>query len=182
MNSKESRTKCVFFDRDGIVNEPPDPARYVLDWPAFHLIPAFVECVRTVQGCGYEAAIVTNQRCVSLGLIRAVDLEALHRKLIRLLKREYGLRLLDIACCPHDVGQCSCRKPEPGMLLQLAARHKLDLGRSWMVGDSETDVEAGRRAGCRTIRVGALSGPSRADFRVATVQDLPGRLAELLKR
>lgn len=172
--------KCVFFDRDGIVNESPGAGKYVLDWEAFRLIPEFPECLRVAHRHGYEAAIVTNQRAVALGLIRADQVEAMHQRLRELLEREYGLSLLDIVYCPHNTGECSCRKPEPGMLLAVAARHDIDLRRSWMVGDSETDVEAGRRAGCRTIRVGLSSSPSRADFRVDTLQALPARLDAIL--
>ncbi len=182
MNSHESRGKCIFFDRDGVVNEAPDLARYVLDWRTFRLIPAFPECVRVANRNGYEAAIVSNQRCVALGLIRADQVEAIHRRLRELLEKEHGVSLLDIVYCPHAIGACACRKPQPGLLLDLAARHALDLGRCWMVGDAETDVEAGRRAGCRTIRVGAPDASSRADVRVAAMPELPARLEALLKK
>jgi D-glycero-D-manno-heptose 1,7-bisphosphate phosphatase len=174
--------KCVFFDRDGIVNESPGAGKYVLDWESFRLIPEFPECLRVAQWHGYEAAIVTNQRAVALGILRAGQVESMHRRLQELLQREYGLSLLEIVYCPHNTGECSCRKPEPGMLLAIAARHAVDLGRSWMVGDAETDVEAGRRAGCRTIRVGLPSTPSRADCRVENMQDLPARLDLLLRK
>jgi D-glycero-D-manno-heptose 1,7-bisphosphate phosphatase len=172
--------KCVFFDRDGIVNESPGAGKYVLDWAGFRLNPEFPECLRAVRRAGYAAAIVTNQRAVALGLTSAERVAEIHRRLAELLEKQSGLRLLDIACCPHNTGECACRKPQPGMLLDIAARHGIDLRQSWMVGDAETDIEAGRRAGCRTIRVGPLSEPSQADFRVAALRDLPARLAELL--
>lgn len=175
-----SQKKCVFFDRDGIVNESPGAGKYVLSWNDFRLIPEFPECLRVVQRRGYEAAIVTNQRAVALGLLRADQVEAIHQRLRDLLKREYGLSLLDIVYCPHNTGECSCRKPEPGMLLAIAARHDVDLRQSWMAGDTEGDVEAGRRAGCRTIRVGSPTAVSLADVRVDTLQALPARLESLL--
>ena len=172
--------KCVFFDRDGIVNESPGPEKYVLSWKTFRLLPEFPECLRVAQRHGYEAAIVTNQRAVALGLLRADQVEAIHQRLRELLEREHRLSFLDIVYCPHNTGECSCRKPEPGMLLAIAARHAIDLSRSWMVGDAETDVAAGRRAGCRTIRVGATSEASQADYCVANLQALPARLDSLL--
>ncbi|MBU4198466.1 MAG: HAD-IIIA family hydrolase [Verrucomicrobia bacterium] len=172
--------KCVFFDRDGIVNKSPGAGKYVLGWEEFHLVPEFPECLQIAHCCGYEAAIVTNQRAVALGLLSASRLDAIHQRLRDLLEREYRQSVLDILYCPHDVGACACRKPNPGMLLTIAARHAVDLGRSWMVGDAETDVEAGRRAGCRTILVGPASADARADARVDTIQALPALLESLL--
>jgi len=176
-----SQKKCVFFDRDGIVNESPGVEGYVLSWEKFHLIPEFPECLRVVHRHGYEAAIVTNQRAVALGLLRADQLEAIHQNLRTLLEREYGLFLLDIIYCPHQPGMCSCRKPKPGMLLTIATRHDVDLRQSWMVGDSESDIEAGQRAGCRTILVGSPPAVSQANIRVDTMQALPSRLDALLE-
>lgn len=175
-----TQKKCVFFDRDGIVNESPGAGKYVLGWEEFHLVPEFPECLRIVHRCGYEAAIVTNQRAVALGLLSAGQLEAIHQRLRDLLEQKYRQSLLDILYCPHDIGGCTCRKPSPGMLLTLAARHAVDLGQSWMVGDAETDVEAGHRAGCRTILVGSAPADSRADVRVAALQALPALLESLL--
>lgn len=175
-----TQRKCVFFDRDGIVNESPGAGKYVLSWEEFHLAPEFPECLRIAHRCGYEAAIVTNQRVVALGLISAGRLEAIHQRLRDLLERDYRQGLLDILYCPHDAGVCACRKPSPGMLLTLAARHDIDLGRSWMVGDAETDVEAGERAGCRTILVGPVPADAQPDARVDALPALPALLESLL--
>lgn len=129
---------------------------------------------------GYQAAIVTNQRAVARGLMTLEDLADIHRRLKRLLMRQYGLALLDIACCPHNENECSCRKPSPGMILSLAKKHKLDLAASWMIGDSETDVEAGRRAGCKTILVADETGESKADARVPSMRALAKRIRAIL--
>lgn len=170
--------RCVFFDRDGIVNASPGADCYVTRWEDFHLLPEFVEALRIVRAHGYQAVVVTNQRAVARGLVSAAEVEAMHRRLQDLLRQNYRLDLLDVAYCPHDVGECDCRKPAPGMLLAMAAKHHLDLAASWMVGDSETDIEAGRRAGCRTIRVNGDETVSKADWRVPAMKDLP----ELLER
>jgi len=172
--------RCVFFDRDGIVNASPGADRYVLCWEEFHLLPEFVEVLRVVRAHGYQAVIVTNQRAVARGLVSATEVEAMHRKLRDLLSQKYQLDILDVAYCPHDVGECDCRKPSPGMLKAMAAKHGLDLAASWMVGDAETDIEAGRRAGCRTIRVNGDETVSKADWRVATMKDLPVLLERVL--
>jgi len=172
--------RCVFFDRDGIVNASPGPDRYVLRWEEFHLLPEFVEVLRVVRAHGYQAVIVTNQRSVARGLMSAEDVEAMHRKLRDLLLKSYALELLDVQYCPHDAGECDCRKPSPGMLKAMAAKHGLDLAASWMVGDAETDIEAGRRAGCRTILVNGDESISKADWRVAAMKDLPALLERVL--
>jgi len=178
--TKKKKQKCVFFDRDGIVNESPGPGRYVTRWDDFHLIPEFPACLRSVLKMGYEAAIVTNQRAVARGLMTLDDLEDIHRRLKQLLMRRYGLALLDIAYCPHDKNECSCRKPNPGMILAVAGKHHLDLAGSWMVGDSETDVEAGRRAGCRTILVSGRADDSKADVRISSMRVLAEKISAIL--
>lgn len=176
-----AKQKCVFFDRDGIVNESPGPGRYVTCWQDFRLIPEFPICLRSVLKLGYQAALVTNQRAVARGLMSRKDLEDIHRRLRRLLARQYGLALLDIAYCPHNIKECSCRKPNPGMLLALAAGHDLDLAASWMIGDSETDVEAGRRAGCRTILVSAKIRRTKADVRITSMRVLAKKIDDIIK-
>lgn len=172
--------RCVFFDRDGIVNPSPGIGYYVTRWEDFHLLPDFVKALRVTRARGYQAVIVTNQRCVALGLVSAATIAAMHRKLQELLRQTFALEILDVAYCPHNEGECNCRKPAPGMLLAMAKKHGLDLAASWMVGDTESDVEAGRRAGCRTIRVNGDQTPSQADWRVRAMQDLPALLEKVL--
>jgi len=169
--------RCVFFDRDGIVNEAP-ASRYVLRWEDFRLQPAFIESLRVVRRCCYEAVIVTNQRCIARGLVDRSVVDMIHFRLRERLRHEYDLDVLDILVCPHDEGQCECRKPKPGLLVEAARRHGIELKCSWMVGDQDRDIEAGRRAGCRTIRVGGGSGT--ADVEVAVIEDLPGALERAL--
>ncbi len=170
--------RCVFFDRDGIVNVSPGPG-YVERWEDFHLQPEFVAAARTAQAAGYGCIIITNQRGVALGRMRAETLQVIHARLEAQLAAD-GVRLLGIEVCPHERDTCTCRKPQPGMLLRAAHTHDLDLDASWMVGDQETDVEAGRRAGCRTIRVSAGTDPTRADFRIDTMAALPALLEQVL--
>lgn len=172
--------RCVFFDRDGIVNASPGAGRYVLGWDEFHLLPEFVEALRIVRAQGYQAVVVTNQRAIARGLVSVAVVEAMHRNLRDLLKKSYSLDLLDVVYCPHDVGVCECRKPAPGMLQAMAAKYGLDLAASWMVGDAETDIEAGRCAGCRTILVNGAEAVSSADYRVAAMKDLPELLGRVL--
>lgn len=170
---------CVFFDRDGIVNRSPGPG-YVERLEDFHILPEFIECLRVVLRRGYEAVIVTNQRGVALGRVSAETVQSMHDHLEHELARE-GLNVLDIMVCPHDNDECTCRKPNPGMFLEAARRHDIDLTRSWAVGDNERDVEAGCRAGCRTVLVGRVGERSVADHRVARLEDLAAFLREHLE-
>lgn len=171
--------KCIFFDRDGIVNQSPGDG-YVLRWDDFHLLPEFVETLRITTRLGYAAVIVTNQRGVALGLMSAETVEDIHRRLRAVLKDQHGLDLLDIRYCPHDRDACDCRKPKPGMILDAARLHQIDLSRSWMIGDSPRDAEAGRAAGCQTILVGAKADPALADATFADMQSLCSGIAKIL--
>lgn len=146
--------KCFFFDRDGIINESPGEGKYVKSWEEFKLIPDFIEILRIIQKLGFEAVVVTNQRGIALGIMSEKDIWMIHTKLMMLLMSQYKLKLLDILYCPHDEGQCNCRKPQPGMLLEAAKKHMINLRLSWMVGDDPRDIEAGHSAGCKTILVG----------------------------
>ena len=171
--------KCVFFDRDGIVNRSPGPG-YVERWEEFHLLPEFVEVLRLVRRRGYAAVIVTNQRGVALGRMSATTVETMHRRLGEVLKLQYRLDLLDVLYCPHDKESCECRKPKPGMLLEAARRHAIDLAGSWMIGDSPKDMEAGKAAGCRTILVNATETSPQADQQVADMAALRLSIAAIL--
>ncbi len=170
--------RCVFFDRDGVVNPSPGPG-YVERREDFHLHPAFIPAAQAVQARGYGIAIVTNQRGVARGMITPEALADIHAHMTALL-RAAGVELLGIYCCTHERNTCTCRKPQPGLLLAAARAHALDLGACWMVGDNETDVEAGRRAGCRTVLVSRTPGRTRATVVVDSIAELAGRLAALL--
>ncbi len=172
--------KCIFFDRDGVVNQTPGPG-YVERWDDFYLLPAFVESLRVVADCGYVAVVITNQRGVARGIMSIDSVDEIHANLRSVLKSEYDLELLDIYCCPHDNNECDCRKPQPGMILQAAEQYGIDLSASWMIGDSRTDIEAGDAAGCKTIYVGDKEDPSGENIRIGSMSDLPELLRMLLK-
>ena len=171
-------TPCVFFDRDGIVNESPGPG-YVERVADFHLIPAFLEALAIAAERGYEAVIVTNQRGVGRGLMTAETLADIHAEL-RQSVQEAGLAVRDIYVCTANDNAHPNRKPNPGMLIEAAERHELDLSRSWMIGDNEKDVLAGKRAGCRTILVNDGDASTDADHRVPTMAELAACLRSVL--
>lgn len=172
--------KCVFFDRDGIVNQSPGPG-YVERWEDFHLLPEFVDTLRTVTDLGYVSVIISNQRGVALGRMSAETVDDMHQRLQAILRKQHGLGLLDILYCPHDRNACDCRKPKPGMILEAARRHEIDLSQSWMIGDSPSDAQAGKAAGCRTILVGEKAAPGLADHVFKDMDELRSGIAKLLE-
>jgi D-glycero-D-manno-heptose 1,7-bisphosphate phosphatase len=170
--------RCVFFDRDGIVNRRP-VGRYVTRKDEFHLLPAFVEALEVVREKGYAAVVVTNQSGIERGHMTHETVREIHDHLDGML-RASGLALLDIVVCPSADDGHPDRKPNPGMLLRAAARHGIDLDRSWMVGDQERDVLAGKRAGCRTVLVEGPDESTEAEFRLRDVAELPAFLRQHL--
>jgi D-glycero-D-manno-heptose 1,7-bisphosphate phosphatase len=138
--------------------------------------------VKEVVAHGYSAVVVTNQRCVARGIVSLDTIDIIHSHLRMVLKEEHDIDLLDLIFCPHDRDDgCECRKPKPGMLLTVAQRHGIDVASSWMIGDHETDIEAGRAAGCRTIRVLYDESETGADFSVKNMVELQTRIPEILE-
>jgi D,D-heptose 1,7-bisphosphate phosphatase len=147
--------RAVFIDKDGtLVTDVPynaDPAKITL-------APFAGMALARLKQAGFLLVLVTNQSGVARGYFPEIMLVGVFNQLNRLLGEE-GVRLDDCFYCPHHPQavvkkyrcSCDCRKPQPGMLLEAAKKHDLDLGQSWMIGDILDDVEAGARAGCRTI-------------------------------
>jgi D-glycero-D-manno-heptose 1,7-bisphosphate phosphatase len=171
--------KCVFFDRDGIVNRSPGPG-YVEKLEDFELLPDFVHVLHAVRRLGYEAVIVTNQRGIARGLMTRSAVEEIHAYLRTVLAEDHGLQFLDILYCPHKENECECRKPKPGLLIRASQEHDIDLQSSWMVGDQEKDIEAGSSAGCRTILVTPEDVDTKADFKVKDLKALEVLLTRML--
>jgi histidinol-phosphate phosphatase family protein len=145
--------RAVFIDRDGVINQKPREGEYVTSWDDFHILPGVAEAVTLLKRTGFAVIVVTNQRCVAKGLLAVSKLEEMHTRMRESLSR-LGAILDGVYYCPHDYESlCHCRKPAPGMLLKAAQEHGLDLRSSWMVGDSEIDMQAGKNAGCKTARV-----------------------------
>ncbi len=169
---------CVFFDRDGVVNRSPGPG-YVNHLDDFHILPGFADCVRAAAEKGIPSVVVTNQRGIERGITPPGQLDAMHRRLRGELARE-GLELLDILVCTADDNAHPDRKPNPGMLRTAAKRHHLDLSRSWMIGDRESDVQTGLNAGvAATVLVEDGTTPSAATYRVP---DMPACAALLRQK
>lgn len=152
-----NKQKAIFLDRDGTINKYVGFLRNIDD---FELIEGVSEAIKKINQSGYLAIVVTNQPVIARGEVTWDELNEIHRKMATLLGM-HGAYIDGMYICPHhpDKGfegerpeykfDCDCRKPKPGLLLQAAKDYNIDLCESYMIGDSERDVEAGKAAGCK---------------------------------
>ena len=146
-------TKAAFLDRDGVINRKLPEGQYVTRWEEFHFLPKVADAIAALKSSGFRVIVVSNQRCVAKGLLSLSGLELIHQRMLATLASANAL-IDGVYFCPHEkYPPCTCRKPEPGMLLSAAQAHGINLVNSWMIGDSETDVQAGKNAGCKTARI-----------------------------
>lgn len=141
------------MDRDGVINRKAPADGYITRWGDFHILPGAAEGIALLNRAGFRTIVITNQRCVAKGLLTIPELEEIHRHMSKTLA-ESGARIDAVYYCPHDLEDaCDCRKPAPGMLLEAARAGGIDLAKSWMIGDSDIDMQAGRSVGCKTARL-----------------------------
>ena len=171
--------KAVLLDRDGVINEKAPEGEYVTRWEDFRFLAGAREGISKFNRAGYKVIVVSNQRCVAKGLITESELQALHQKMTSQLTAE-GAVIDKIYYCPHDYPDaCDCRKPAPGMLLQAASENGLNLQKTWMIGDSQSDMVAGRSAGCKTALVTQLNKSGiYADLVVDSLLEAARRIIE----
>jgi histidinol-phosphate phosphatase family protein len=154
-----SSSKAVFLDRDGVLTR--ERSDYVKTPDELEVLPGIGPPLRDLRKIGFRLVIVTNQSVVDRGLATHEEMGRIHEKLQSELKR-MGCSIDAIYYCPHLPGAgCSCRKPEPGLILRAAKDLGIDIASSWMIGDKEIDLEAAKRAGCRGVRVETNQGGLR---------------------
>ena len=143
--------RTAFLDRDGVVNEKMPEGQYVTRWEEFRLLPGVTDAIRRLNHAGIRIILVSNQRGIALGLYSASDLDRIHGGLLSVLE-SHNAYLDGIYYCPHDKGECDCRKPLPGLFNQAAANFSdIDASTSVMIGDSLSDMEFARRLGMMCI-------------------------------
>ncbi len=172
------KCRAVFLDRDGVLNEAvirdgkPYPPSSIAE---LVIAPEIKPALLLLRNAGFLLIVVSNQPDVRRGKTAREDVEAINAALCA------QLPLDEIRTCYHDdADQCSCRKPAPGMLLEAALAHKLDLPASFIVGDRWRDVEAGFRAGCKTVFLDRGYREKRPDRADAVVRSLPEAVAWIL--
>jgi D-glycero-D-manno-heptose 1,7-bisphosphate phosphatase len=181
---------AAFLDRDGTLNEE---VGYVRTPEDLQLVPGAAAAVRRLNDRGITVCVISNQSGVARGFLTEADLTGIHAKLTDELRRE-GARADRIYYCPHHPAagiapfnvECDCRKPAPGMLLRAGQELGIDLSRSFVVGDSVVDMQAGLAVGATTILV--LTGYGRAsreecrekDIRIAHVAESVARAVDFI--
>lgn len=156
-----NKQKAIFLDRDGTINKY---VGYLRTPEQFELLEGVGEAIRKINLSGYLAIVVTNQPVIARGEVTVDGLQEIHNKMETMLGKE-GAYLDGVYYCPHHPDKgfageveelkivCECRKPKAGLLLQAAKDFNIDLSQSWMIGDSENDVLAGKNAGCKTALI-----------------------------
>lgn len=173
-----NKQKAIFLDRDGTINKYVGFLRNIDD---FELIDGVSEAIKMINQSGYLAIVVTNQPVIARGEVSWEELHEIHKKMETLLGKD-GAYIDGLYICPHhpDKGfegerpeykfDCDCRKPKPGLLLQAAKDFNFDLSQSYMIGDSERDVEAGRNAGCKES---IMVDTNKQDALLEVIEQLP---------
>jgi len=157
--------KAIFLDRDGVINKvllnngkPFSPRKF----EEFELLPEVEKVLNSFKDIGFINIVITNQPDIARGLMRMKELDKMHLLIRKRLPVE------DILVCPHDdIHDCNCRKPKPGMIIEAAERRSINLKKSFLIGDTWKDIEAGKAAGCKTILIDMpYNKDVQVDFRV----------------
>lgn len=144
--------RCVFLDRDGVINEKPGPHEYIHSVGEFRLLPNIADWIRLFNALGYMVIVVTNQRGVARGLMTEAALASIHGRMLEELAAK-GARIDDIFYCPHEENSCECRKPKPGLVYAARDKWNIDLAHSLLLGDSDSDEQLAAACGIRFLRV-----------------------------
>ena len=167
--NRTAKGPAIFIDRDGVIN-CRRPGDYVLDWSQFVFMPGIREALKQLSTFGLPMIIISNQAAVGKGLLDPAGLEAITARMNEALLAD-GTSLAAAYYCTHRIeDRCPCRKPKPALLLSAAADFNIDLSRSIFIGDSDTDVQAARAAGCASVLYGSdvtLHPTSPSDLPVA---------------
>lgn len=153
--------KCIFLDRDGVLNQEIGDYMYR---PEDFVVPdGTLEALQRMKEAGYLLIVITNQAGIAKGLYHREDVWAIHKA----MQKQFGNLLDDLYFCPHHPDHTTeslLRKPDSLMLEKAMAKYKIDRSKSWMIGDRSRDVEAGRKAGVRTIHLTHSTASSLADL------------------
>ena len=157
----KNKQKAIFLDRDGTINKY---VGFVRKPEEFDLIDGVSDVIKQLNNQGYLVIVITNQPVIARGEVTVDGLEEIHNKMETMLGKD-GAYVDAIYYCPHHPHkgfngevpelkmECECRKPKPGLLLKAAQDYNIDLEKSWMIGDSENDILAGKNAGCKTALI-----------------------------
>lgn len=144
--------KVIFLDRDGVINE--ERGEHTFRQQDFRFVNGFFDSVKKFVKSGYELIIITNQSGITKGLYTHEELLNLHSWMLQEFTKN-ELSVLEVFYCPHytELGKCICRKPNSNMLERAIAKHKVDVAKSYMIGDSQRDIQAAAKVGVSGIKI-----------------------------
>jgi len=146
-----NKLKTVFVDRDGVINQ--ERSDYVKSISELEIYPNVAKNIKLLKDAGFLVIVITNQSAVNRGIITHEIVSQIHDSIQDHLKK-YGTFLDGFYYCPHTPNEnCNCRKPKPGLLQQAILELNIDLNSSWMIGDSDSDIEAADSIGCKAIKI-----------------------------
>jgi len=146
-----NKLKTVFVDRDGVINQ--ERSDYVKSISELEIYPNVAKNIKLLKDAGFLVVVITNQSAVNRGIVTHEMINQIHNSIQDHLKK-YGTFLDGFYYCPHTPNEnCNCRKPKPGLLQQAILELNIDLNSSWMIGDSDSDIEAADSVGCKAIKI-----------------------------
>ena len=146
-----NKLKTVFVDRDGVINQ--ERSDYVKSISELEIYPNVAKNIKSLKDAGFLVIVITNQSAVNRGIITHEIVSQIHDSIQDHLKK-YGTFLDGFYYCPHTPDEnCNCRKPKPGLLQKAILELNIDLNSSWMIGDSDSDIEAADSVGCKAIKI-----------------------------
>lgn len=143
--------QAVFLDRDGVINfDRPD---YVKSVKELKIIDGVFEAIKILNNANFKVIIISNQSAINRGTTSKHDVDEINELILRKCV-ENSCKIDAIYYCPHRPDEnCGCRKPKPGLIMKAASEHNININSSWLIGDKETDILAGKAAGCKTKRI-----------------------------
>ena len=146
-----NKLKTVFVDRDGVINQ--ERSDYVKSISELEIYPNVAKNIKLLKDAGFLVVVITNQSAVNRGIVTHETINQIHNSIQDHLKK-YGTFLDGFYYCPHTPNEnCNCRKPKSGLLEKAILELNIDLNSSWMIGDSDSDIEAANSIGCKAIKI-----------------------------
>jgi len=146
-----NKKKAVFLDRDGVINKKRDD--YVKSINELEIFPFVASAIKKLNNANFQVIVITNQSAINRNIITHKKVEEIHLAIQNYLKKNQAF-IDAFYYCPHRPDEnCICRKPKPGLLIKAIQDFKIDPKESWMVGDSNSDLESGRLAGCNVMKI-----------------------------
>jgi len=169
-------SRFVLLDRDGVINRRI-MSGYVTRWADFVFLPGALEALRLLKEKNHQVIVVSNQAGVGKGLMTPSDLEEITRRFVAEVEGQGG-RILAVYYCTHRAEDgCECRKPKPGLLRRAQAEHRFNLERTFLIGDTESDLLTAHAAGCPAIMVSNRPAPELENLPHAPRLTVPTLLA-----